>query len=195
MQGSKSRISILRYIVCRICEFRSYLHEIGSRFRKVRLPSQGVTSGDRGPEVERRVKAEICLTDHVPGCKNFYWHEVLYCTQWECHVFPTGRQYENLIKVSLVLQEIRNRLNRPIRVTSGLRAKKYNELIHGAKASMHIWGKALDFQVKDIDADQVRNLVFPWLDELKIRMENLNGSSWVHIDIREPTQGRRYFLP
>jgi len=108
---------------------------------------------------------------------------------------PTDRQHHNLIHITSVLQKIRTRLACRIRITSGLRPKVYNTLIGGAGHSAHIWGMALDFQVQGLSADRVRSYILPDLEEYKIRMEDLPGSSWVHIDSRNPRTEGRFFKP
>jgi len=138
---------------------------------------------------------EIDLNKLVPGCKYFRWKEVLFLPQWGIHCFPTDIQYLNLIRITQKLDTIRKYLNQPIHVTSGLRPSKYNELIGGARHSAHKLGQALDFQVRKIKCDRVRELLEPNLDDWNIRMEKKPGSNWIHIDSREPGQSGRYFIP
>jgi len=82
-------------------------------------------------------------------------------------------------------------------VTSGWRPEGYNKLIGGALNSAHIEGKACDFVVTGIDCDDVREQLEPKLTELGIRMEDLPGANWVHIDIRKPLNedSNRFFKP
>ena len=141
------------------------------------------------------MRVSVCLKDKVPGCENFYWYEVLACPQWGIHVFPSEREYNNLISVTRKVQEIRNRLNRAIRITSGLRPELYNQLIGGAKASVHRWGMALDFAVEGMSAKEVQRRVLMWLEELGIRMEKDDGKERTHVDIRTPGPGGRHFEP
>jgi hypothetical protein len=61
--------------------------------------------------------------------------------------------------------------------------------------SAHTLGMAVDFSVATLKADEVRELLKPELERLKIRMEDLPGSTWVHIDTREPGGSGRFFKP
>ena len=129
---------------------------------------------------------KINLDEYIPGARHIKWKEVLLCRQWRCHVFPTKEQYSNLIKIVYVADQIRQQLNCPITITSGLRPSQYNKLIKGAKYSHHMSGNALDFVLKNYlgpeGCDTIRKILFPQLGRLKIRMENLPGSRWIHID-------------
>jgi len=140
---------------------------------------------------------KIALNERVDGAKHFYWGEFLHLTSWGFAAFPDREQYHNLIKVAGVMDEIRAILgNEPIRVTSGLRPKPYNKLIGGSHFSRHMRGMACDFVHSTMSADLVREALLPYLDDLNIRMENLPGASWTHIDISQPgLHGRRYFKP
>lgn len=136
------------------------------------------------------------LYDHIPFCGNFRWKEALYLPQWETHCFPDYEQYRNVLKTAEIMEEIRKKLgNRPIKITSWVRPKQYNEKIGGAWLSGHIYGMAVDFVHSEMDSDQVRERLRGHLDTLNIRMEDLDGASWVHIDIKKPMDGKRYFKP
>lgn len=139
-------------------------------------------------------RPHLVLEDRIGLCEHFVWGEVLWLNTWKIHVYPTEDQCSELIKISLKLDWIRKHFNKPIHVTSGLRPRIYNQEIGGALNSAHIEGKALDFKVSGISADEVRARLLPFLDRLKIRMEDLPGSSWVHIDNR-PRVGNRFFKP
>lgn len=139
---------------------------------------------------------KIDINEKIKGCENFHWYEFLYLKEWKIHCFPTYIQRENIIEVAKTLQEIRNYLGQPIYITSGLRPDAYNKLIGGSKLSAHKLGKAVDFVVNKIKPDRVRELLEPVLDDFDICMENLPGSSWVHIDILPPrTNSGRFFKP
>ena len=137
----------------------------------------------------------VKLDERIPGSHNFLWKEILYCPQWGVHVFPSALQYGNLVDVIQKLEAIRKIFDSPIKVTSGLRPPIYNGLIGGALGSAHQEGLAMDFIVQGRECDFVREKLQYVLTDLKIRMEDLPGSNWVHIDIREPNSGQRFFQP
>ncbi len=49
-----------------------------------------------------------------------------------------------------VLQPLRDLLDEPITITSGLRTKEDNERVGGVKNSQHLYGEAADFTCKSI---------------------------------------------
>lgn len=138
----------------------------------------------------------LVLDDNIPGCDHFKWNEVLWLPSWKIYVYPSEVECTNLMKIAVKLDYIRKYLNKPIRVTSGLRPRLYNNHIGGAFNSAHIAGQAIDFKVVGLGADAVRASILPLLSRLEIRMEDLPGANWVHVDDR-PVRGRghRYFKP
>jgi len=138
----------------------------------------------------------LVLEDKIPYCDHFKWKEVLLCPQWGVHIYPTDEIAINLALVASKLDWIRKHFGRPIKITSAIRPLKYNRLIGGSKESMHIKGRALDFQVAGYTADRVRQMLLPFLDRLDIRMENKPYSDWVHIDTKKPRlKTNRFFYP
>jgi len=124
------------------------------------------------------------LSNQIEGSENFTWGEALWLNQWEIYAFPIDSfVWQNIVDVGIKLQMIRKIFGKPIMITSWYRPKKYNELIGGATMSQHILGRAVDFNVQGMTADQVRSILSLKLSDLNIRMENLPGSNWVHIDI------------
>ena len=136
----------------------------------------------------------IDINKKIPGCKNFYWREVLFLHGIGACVYVNDATRENLIKVCGKLQEIRDMYGKPIKINSGFRPTKYNRHIGGASRSMHTKGGAIDFKIKGVSCDVVRKDLEPRLKELGLRMEDLPKSNWVHIDIK-PVGRNRYFKP
>lgn len=152
------------------------------------------------PEVRNFPYKQVNLEDFIPGSTYFRWREVLWLETWQVYVYPSESQYNNLVRLARKLDAIRGRLGKPMTVTSGLRPYLYNEWkepygIGGNEISAHCEGKACDFVVTAMPANLVRQSILPELDRLQIRMENLSDSAWVHVDIREPGPGGRYFKP
>lgn len=138
----------------------------------------------------------IELNALVFGCNHTRWREVLHLPRLGLYAHPENDAVlNNLILVCQKLDRVREILgNEPLIITSGYRPKYYNEKIGGAKTSQHMEGAAVDFVHKSKPADECRSILLPHLDQLKIRMEDLPGSGWVHIDVKL-TNGKRFFKP
>ena len=137
---------------------------------------------------------QIDLDAVIPGCKNFTWREALYLPQWNICAVPTPEVEANILHFAPKAQQVRNALGLPMIVTSWWRPPKYNRLIGGADESWHMTGGALDFRCPLTSADDLRKQLLPKLDELGLRMEDLPGANWVHIDDKEPGKNR-FFKP
>jgi uncharacterized protein YcbK (DUF882 family) len=57
----------------------------------------------------------------------------------------------------VILEDLRDRFNRPIYINSGCRCKKRNARVLGSKRSMHLWGKAADIEVDGVEPREVAN--------------------------------------
>ena len=138
----------------------------------------------------------IQLDDVVIGCTHFQWKEFLIVPSWGVdYVYPNQDVIENIVKTAQTMEKVRRILgDAPIKITSGWRPAKYNKLIDGSEGSAHIEGLACDFQHSLKDAQTCRFQLLAHLESLKIRMEDLDGANWVHIDLREPIY-KRYFKP
>lgn len=132
----------------------------------------------------------------------FTWHEALWLPQWdrmadEADGFDEAVQ-ARLVKLFSILDNVREMYGRPVRVHCAYRPSKYNELIHGAPGSAHEAAKdddaAVDFDVQGITCDKVREALGQRMTELKICIEDLPGTNWVHIDTRY-RNGWRLFKP
>lgn len=97
---------------------------------------------------------------------------------------------------------VREYFGQSVHVHVTWRPAKYNAEIGGAKNSAHCaaanMDAAMDFHVDGLDCDQARSKILQdnKLEEWGMRMEDLPGSSWVHLDSREPLPGHpRFFKP
>ena len=108
------------------------------------------------------------------------------------------------IKTSLLntvawMDKIRDFFNAPINVHVAERPPAYNQLIGGAASSMHMFGRAVDFDVSGLECKDAISQILSnnLLTSMGLRMEN-NGPapSWVHLDDKELTPGHNaYFIP
>ena len=134
------------------------------------------------------------LTEIIPKAPNFTWAESLYLPSFNIHAIPDEEVIHNIKKFAPKVQKVRKILKKPMLITSWWRPDKYNKLIGGSAASWHITGGACDFRCPGLSADEIREILRPKLSKLGLRMENLPGSNWVHIDDKK-TRGSRFFRP
>ena len=60
---------------------------------------------------------------------------------------PTYENISNVTKLAQHLQKFRDAVKLEVRITSGVRSDRYNEIIGGSKNSYHISGLAADFEL------------------------------------------------
>ena len=142
--------------------------------------------------------------------KNFTLEELLKsptALQWGFNeqFSPPEDVVENLISLVVnVLQPLRDRLGRPIRVTSGYRCPRVNSKVGGAstringrvvQTSDHVLGRAADIECW-VDGRESNNLIlealrelsktqsFEW-DQIILEHNTLFNPSWIHISYRK----------
>lgn len=141
------------------------------------------------------------LDDKITGCEFFKWREALWLPQWNRAANEedglNDEILENIKVTAAWMDEIRKHFGKPIKIHCWLRPEKYNALVGGGKTSQHLLGKAVDFHVVGMSCDDVRKALIDagMLDSMKLRMEDLPGSNWVHLDDRAPGPSGRFFKP
>ncbi len=139
--------------------------------------------------------------------KHFTVKEATYLPSWKVYHTPSEDEKEEIVKLAKIMDIIRDRIGKPIVVHVWIRpiqanipgdsrnGENYNLFIGSkSKRSGHIFGQAIDFHVKGVsDFTALRILIKPWLDELNIRMEDIEGN-WIHIDTK-PVGHNRFFKP
>lgn len=85
-----------------------------------------------------------------------------------------------------ILDILRNKINKPVIITSGYRTPTRNSCVGGAKYSYHMRGMAADIQVESMSAKEVAKK----LDEIVTEgCGIIVYNNWVHFDVRE---GKKY---
>ena len=59
----------------------------------------------------------------------------------------------------VILEPLRDAVQRPVRITSGFRSGAVNRAIGGAKGSQHMLGEAVDLKVRGFDATQLLEII------------------------------------
>lgn len=104
----------------------------------------------------------------------------------------------NIARTCSRMDVVREALQAPITVHCFYRPEAYNKLVGGASNSSHLHGLACDFHVAKMSCDAARALILKLnlLEHFEMRMEDLEGANWIHLDIRPVAPGgHRYFKP
>lgn len=78
------------------------------------------------------------MTDNSKVSKHFSWKELACPTTNRCEMDPD---------FMVMLEDLRVRYGKPMRINSGFRSLEHNLKIGGSKASQHLLGKAVDISV------------------------------------------------
>lgn len=99
--------------------------------------------------------------------------------------FPTADAISNLTKlVDNVLDPLREKYGKPIRVSSGYRSAILNRSVNGATSSQHRLGEAADITTGS--KDENRRLFAIIKNELLFdQLIDEKNFSWVHVSFRE----------
>jgi hypothetical protein len=97
---------------------------------------------------------------------------------------PNIAQIDNLLNlIFYCLQPLRDKLNKPMIITSGFRNKKVNALANGKPNSQHSKGQAADFVVKGMTPNQIIDFIVKSGIEYDQLINEYN--KWVHISFNK----------
>jgi uncharacterized protein YcbK (DUF882 family) len=92
---------------------------------------------------------------------------------------------DNIIKLAINLQTIRDAINKPIHITNAYRCESHNNAVGGVKSSQHLLGKAADIQVKGMKPKQVYDLIENLIENGEVLQGGLGlYKTFIHLDIR-----------
>ena len=91
--------------------------------------------------------------------------------------------YDNMIILIVdFLQPLRNKLQKPIVITSGYRCEKLNKLVGGANNSEHLKGFAVDIYVPNMTVKQLFDyIVNSGLKWTQLIEEHSGNKTWTHV--------------
>ena len=104
---------------------------------------------------------------------------------------PSIKEADNMMELIVnCLQPIRDKLKKPMVVSSGYRCPELNKLVGGKSNSQHLTGCACDFTVKGMSVDQVYEFIknggFTY-DQL------IHEGTWVHISYKKTGNRKQAF--
>ena len=104
---------------------------------------------------------------------------------------PEASVVDNLIAlVDRVLDPLRERYGKPIRVTSGYRSKEVNKRVGGAPTSQHTKGEAVDFVCEDMKAAfEIIREYLPF-DQLIWEKGDSRQPQWIHVSFKRGGKNR-----
>lgn len=109
---------------------------------------------------------------------NFSYYEL------EC---PCCEQLEIDYRFIQALQEIRDAIGRPIKITSGFRCHKHNMEVGGAITSNHLKGRAVDISTRGWSSEDLHYLVYELTSKQHPDFQTGVGiyKNHIHFDFRE----------
>lgn len=105
---------------------------------------------------------------------------------------PDINSLDNMLNlIHYVLNPIRERIKKPMIITSGYRCKKVNELVGGKPTSQHLKGQAVDFVIEGMKPAEIvhfiRNMCIEY-DQLINEYDR-----WVHISFNKGNNKQQSF--
>ena len=109
---------------------------------------------------------------------------------------PDFYQVSNLCRLcELILDPVREKIKRPIIVTSGYRSQELNKAVGGVVASQHVLGCAADVVCSDMQALEKALKENKAFDQLILEKSNNGKSVWYHVSVPfTNTKPRQQFI-
>ena len=118
-------------------------------------------------------------------------------TKYKIDNTANGDTRTNLTKlIELLLDPIRTKWGKPIKVNSGYRCSKLNRIVGGVSTSQHVLGEAADITV---GSSEENKRLFEMIISMNILFDQLileDGGKWIHISLkwRTVSKNRREVL-
>ncbi len=108
----------------------------------------------------------------------------------------TIEQLDNMVRlIHYVLQPLREKLGKPVNISSGFRCRELNALVGGKANSQHLTGEAADIYVNGCPAANLYNYIIGCgIDFDQLILEKNKRGSWVHISYRQNKNRKQSFI-
>lgn len=109
---------------------------------------------------------------------------------------PDVNSLDNLLNlIFYCLQPIRDKIKKPMIITSGYRSLEVNRLVGGATNSQHRTGQAVDFKISGMTPRQVVDFIKKsGIEYDQLIEEYSNNTSWVHISYNKGKNRKQTLL-
>lgn len=125
---------------------------------------------------------------------NFTLNELIYSStadRYDIDNTPSRMEYNNLKRLcEEVLQPIRNKWKKPIRVTSGYRSPALNVKVKGSGTSQHCRGEAADIEAANGENGKLFHIIEAMIHNGEIEVGQLiwekgdqHNPDWIHISL------------
>ena len=114
---------------------------------------------------------------------NFTISELVYsdtAKKYNINNMPDLKTIDNLLKlIFFCLQPIRNRLKKPMIISSGYRCNTLNKIVGGVSNSGHLNGTSADFIVKGMQIEEIYQIIKN--SDIKYTQLIQEKGQWIHI--------------
>ena len=97
---------------------------------------------------------------------------------------PPASLFSNIIPTIWILDLLREKVQKPITLTSIYRSPNYNRAVGGVSNSQHLRHNAIDFKVKGLSPKRVRTILLNWRQAGLFKGGIGTYSTFTHLDTR-----------
>jgi len=113
--------------------------------------------------------------------ENFSLHEF----ECKCGCKMPDKVFNNIKIVASNLQELRNTIDKPIKLTNAYRCQEHNAKVGGVPSSQHIKGLAADIQVKNLKPSDVADVIEHEMVNGRLKHGGIGRyDTFTHVDFR-----------
>jgi hypothetical protein len=131
------------------------------------------------PRPDKWTPYNLQLSASIIPNGSFTWAEA---TKGGTRMPPNQSTVDAMINIATLAQKVRDRIQKPLIITSWYRPAQINRAVGGAKNSRHLIGDAIDFVCENLSGNQLYWALDPWFPGGLGRYRNY--PNLCHIDAR-----------